>query len=346
MVMPVVKSNAYGHGMVEVAKTISREHVWGFGVASLHEAFALRTAGIKNRVLVLSYFSVHALPRECSLHNIALVVHDIEHARNLQQKARARKLVVSVHLKVDSGTSRIGVLPKDTRAAVQVIRSLSNLRLDGFFSHFSDAESLRHHRTSEQLQIFLHATEPLMERGMVRHIACTAALVRYPAARLDVTRLGIGLYGIWPSHATRQTVVRLAHQDQLQPVLAWKTRIEQVKTVPAGTRVGYGGTYTPRRTIRLATVPVGYADGYDRRFSNRGMMLVGGRRCNVLGRVCMNMTMLDCTSVPNAQSGDPVVVIGRQGNEVISAWQLATTVGTIPYEILSRISMTIPRIIV
>ncbi len=346
MVMPVIKSSAYGHGMQEVAKMLAGEEMWGFGVANLDEALALRVAGIKNRILVLSYYSLNALPNSRSMRDTALVVHDAEHARNLQKKARALQTVVSVHLKVDTGTSRIGILPKNTHTVVRLIRSLPNLRLDGFFSHFSDAESFESKRTHEQLKLFLQTTDPLMEQGMIRHIACTAALVRYPDARLDVSRLGIGLYGIWPSIPARRSVVHVEHHDPLRPVLAWKTRIEQVKTIPAGTRIGYGGTHAIRRTTKLAIVPVGYADGYDRRFSNRGMMLVGGRRCRVLGSVCMNMTMLDCTDVPKVQTGDTVVLIGGQGKEKISAWEFATAIGTLPYETLSRISMAIPRIIV
>lgn len=344
LVMPVIKSNAYGHGAIETATILAHESMWGYGVANDEEARSLRAAGIAQRILVLSYSSVPALQRR-SMRGVVLVVHDALHAKQLQRKAASLGMTLPVHVKIDTGTSRIGVLPKDLPAAIRTIRSLPNLRLEGVFSHFSDAESAGRARTEQQLELFLRVTKRLAEQGVLQHIACTAAIVRYPESRLDVSRLGIGLYGIWPSGEARQHVSRGGLSDPLQPVLTWKARIEQVKTIPQGTRVGYGGTYRTRRTTAVAIVPVGYADGYDRRFSNRGVMLAGGRRCRVIGMVSMNMTMIDCTKVRSVRAGDTAIIIGRQGSQILSVWEVSKMINAIPYELLARISPAIPRIV-
>lgn len=343
-VMPIIKGNAYGHGMPEVAEILAKEMMWGFGVANLEEAISLRATGISQRILVLSYYEVSALQQRI-MRGIALVVHDAQNARALQQKVKSLGVAVPIHLKLDSGATRIGVLPKNIPSLMRLIRSLPNLRLEGVFSHFSDAESASATRTKEQLELFLNTTKPLAERGILRHIACTAAILRYPESRLDVGRLGIGLYGIWPSRATRLHALGKRRQDFLRPALMWKTRIEQVKTVPKGTRIGYSGTFRTRQTTKVAVVPVGYADGYDRRFSNCGMMLAGGRRCRVIGRVSMNMTMIDCTGVRTVRAGDTAVIIGRQGRDELSAWEVSKSISAIPYELLARISPTIPRVV-
>ncbi len=344
-ILPVIKGNAYGHGMVETAHALAREPVWGFGVANFDDVTTLRRAGIRTRLLVLSYYSPAALTRPLST-NVSLVVFDLPSAQKLNRRAAVLGRVIPVHLKIDTGTNRIGIAPDMAGETVAAIRRMKNLKLEGVFSHLADAENGNQVFTSVQQTLFNQALSAFPAKGkgsILRHLACTAAGVAYPATRYDLLRLGLGLYGLWPAPSLQRFAQQRPPTLQLQPALQWKARLIQVKYASAGATIGYGRTYTVRRRLRYGIVPVGYWDGYDRWLSNRGTMLVRGKRCPVLGRVCMNMTMIGLQAVPHAKAGDEVVLLGKQGHTTISAEELAEQCGTINYEITTRINPLTPR---
>ncbi len=347
--MPILKSNAYGHGMTHVARALSRERgLWGFGVASLNEAIALRNAGVRKRLLVLSYWPQdQAVIAQAIRARIRLCVCTQAQLLFLHRAAARIGLRALVHVKLDTGTSRIGVLAHETSDFFLRVRRCRNIEVEGIFSHLAEAESADQRRTRHQCSMLtagLGVAEKVLGTSLAVHMACTAALLLHPASRLSLGRLGIGLYGLWPSTAAEKRGRRLRPPMRLLPVLSWHARLLQVKRVPTGTWVGYARTYRTRRPTTLGTIPVGYWDGLDRRFSNNGSVLVRGRRCRIVGRVSMNLTMIDMTGIPSVGVGDEVVLLGRQGQSVISAESLAHALGTITYEVVTRINPLIPRI--
>ncbi len=338
-VMSVIKSNAYGHGIIETAQIVERETDW-FGVASGNEALALRSAGIKKPILVLSFYDETQIP-ELVKHNISLAVYDLKQAVRISQVAKKLKRTANIHLKVDTGTSRLGIFPNEVTSFVEKLLHLSNLKIEGVFSHFAASEENLEF-TKKQSHIFNTVIEELEWRGIdpIQHIACTAAGLTTPNSRHCMVRLGIGLYGLWPSSQARKNA-----KFELKAALSWQCRIIQVKVLPKGAYVGYGISYQTKRSTKLAILPIGYYDGYDRKLSNSGQVLIGGFRCQILGRICMNLMMVDVTEVKKVQVGDTAVLIGRQGKEEITADELALKIGTISYEVVTRINSEIPRII-
>lgn len=339
--MPIIKSNAYGHGLTIVARALRGERLWGFGVASLEEAAALRQAGLQRRVMVLSNFLPAAIPAAL-VPRTSYAVYDAQQARELARRARELRTRIAVHVKLDTGTSRIGFPPSAVQA-VRSVRALRELRVIGIFSHFADAEASARTFTDWQMRRFTASVNKLFgpKNAMLRHIACSAALLRFPATHGNLGRLGVSLYGLSPSLATTRACDR--GRIVLRPALSWKARVLQVKSVPAGTTIGYGRTLTAMRSLRYAVLPVGYADGYDRRLSNRGQVLIRGQRCAVIGRVCMNLCMVDVTAVRGVRRHDKAVLLGRQGREEITADELAASVGTLHYEVLSRLGTHLER---
>ncbi|HKY07469.1 MAG TPA: alanine racemase, partial [Candidatus Binatia bacterium] len=253
---------------------------------------------------------------------------------------KQRGSTLAVQLKIDTGMGRLGLAAAEWEVWIGEIKKLAALKVDGVFSHFSHAESVEGDYTRQQLQLFHSVIERLRSeniRPAVVHLANSAATITLPAAYFDMVRPGIMLYGVYPSPA-------MANQISLKPVLSWKTRILQLKKVPAGASISYGQTFITQRESVIATLPIGYADGYPRLLSNRGEALVGGARAKVAGRVCMDLTMIDVTDIRNVQQGDEVVLLGCQGNAEISADQIAAWANTISYEILTSISARVPRI--
>ncbi len=342
-VMAVVKASAYGHDSGLVARALHTERLWGFGVATTQEARTLRTV-TKAPIMILSAVAEQEVAT-LGFRHLIYPGYSADLLLALNAIARRRGAVARVHCKIDAGTTRIGLLPGDVPRIAALLRRLHHVRVEGVYTHFAEAENSRQH-TETQLAAFLRAADVLERalrppRRFLRHAACTAAALTVPRSRLDIVRIGIGVYGLWPSPA----VARWSGiaQGALQPALAWTTRVLQVKWVPAGTRIGYGGTFRARRRMCIGILPVGYADGYDRTLSNRGAVLLRGRRCRVLGRVCMNLTMIDCTRVPAARAGDTVTLLGRQGKAQITAEELACQAGTLHYELVSRIHPSIER---
>jgi alanine racemase len=264
------------------------------------------------------------------------VIYRISLARVLSEHAQNRGISWPVHIKVDTGMGRLGLRPEEVEGFFMGLRLLKGLEIEGILTHFADADISDKRFAQEQMAIFLRICDALDKNGghvPIRHVANSAAVVDLPETHLDMVRSGLMLYGYHPSRTDLP----------LQKILSWKTRVVHLKKVPTGTTISYGRTFVTRRESLIATLPVGYADGFDRTLTNRGVVLIRGMRAPVVGRVCMDMTMLDVTEVPGVAVGDTVTLLGRDGSEEITAHDLANQAGTICYEILSRIGPRVQR---
>src|ERR671923_39287 len=338
-ILSMVKANGYGHGAVAISQTLASVGGDAFGVATLEEGIELRQAGIRTPILVVAGAYGEQLEQFLS-YDLTPTIYEIEGVRILEAAAKCRGKNLNVHLKIDSGMGRLGLLADETNSWIPELKKCSALKLEGVFSHFSHAESVEGDYTREQLDIFKRVIQLLRKEGLAPrlvHFANSAATITLPAAYFDMVRPGIMLYGVYPSPA-------MANQILLKPVLSWKTKILQLKKVPPGTSISYGQTLVTNRESMIATLPVGYADGYQRLLSNRGQVLVDGQRAPVVGRVCMDLTMIDVTDIRKVQQGDEVVLLGRQGDAEISADEMAAWANTISYEILTSIGVRVPRI--
>jgi alanine racemase len=339
-VMAVLKADAYGHGAVPVAGTALEAGATWLGVAIPEEAIPLRMAGMTCRILVLGPVS----PSQADLvaaYSLDQCVCDLAQAEALDRAARAHGRKLSLHLKVDTGMGRVGLRPREVRGVAEKIAGLPSVPLAGLMTHFAESEAEDPAFAREQLARFAEVTRELRGAGIavpLRHAANSGALLHLPEARLDLVRPGIMLYGYHPRG--RQPAV----DPGLRPALRLRTAISQIQTVTRGESVSYGRTFVAPRDLRVATLPVGYADGVGRLLSNRGQVLIRGRRVALIGRVCMDMIMVDVTDLPEVRLGDEAVLIGRQGAEEISADEVAEAQGTISYEVLSRISPRVPRV--
>jgi alanine racemase len=339
-VMAVVKADAYGHGAVPVARAALDAGAAWLGVAIPEEAVPLRAAGITSPILVLGPIA----PEQADLvaaHDLDQCVSDPAQAETLDRAARAQGRVLALHLKVDTGMGRVGLHPRDVRAAGEKIRTLSSVRLVGLMTHFAESEAEDPTFAREQLDRFGAAARDLAAAGIaapIRHAANSAGLLFLPEARLDLVRPGIMLYGCHPRGRKRPA------GPSLRPALRLRTAISQLHGVARGESVGYGRTFVAPRDLRVATLPAGYADGVGRLLSNRGHVLIRGRRAPIVGRVCMDMTMVDVTDLPEVSVGDEAVLIGRQGAEEITADEVADLQGTISHEVLCGIGPRVPRV--
>lgn len=347
--MAVIKANAYGHGLIEVAQTIEDE-VDYFAVANTDEAYALRKAGLTRPILVLAYFPKDREVVEWAIkERVELPITNFEQAKQVSRLVRDGEL--RIHVKVDTGMGRLGILAReiDTAAAeIKQINELPNLHIKGIFSHLADPFGNISY-TKEQLSSFAELHRALTKQGFdsqLYHLAKTTAILTLPDSYYDAVRLGIGLYGIWPALELKQWL-RKEHPDfTLKPVLTWKAKITQIKDYPAESYIGYGCTFKTHRKTRIAIIPVGYYEGFDRGLSNKGEVLIRGQRCPVLGLVCMNMTIVDVTDAGRVSEEDEVVLMGQQGDEEITARDVAELAKTINYEVVTRINPLIPRVII
>ncbi len=348
----VVKANAYGHGWEPIARLATAHGADSFCVHSLEEALNLRRAGFQQNVLVMSHVPLVRM-EEAVQGGFRLVVFNREDLAELDAVSRRLQQTVSVHLKLETGTYRQGIDSESLPGFLEAIRRMPLVRLEGVYTHFANIEDTTSHEYAQyQLQRFRELAAFIRRHGFPRfkmHTACSAAVLLFPETHFDMVRLGISQYGLWPSRETFLSYkIRFTEngEDVLRPVLSWKTRVVQIKDVPARSYIGYGCTYQTTRPSRIAILPVGYADGYDRRLSNQSYVLIRGKRAPVRGRICMNLTMVDVTDIPEVQLEDEVVLIGRQGAEQIRAEHLAALIGTINYEVVTRINWNIPRIVV
>ena len=331
--LAVVKANAYGHGLAPVAKAALANGADFLGVAIPEEGEALRQAGIEAPILVLG--AVNEKGARASVRfSLTQAVFDRERVRYLEKAAEDMDTVARVHLKCDTGMGRIGVrTEEELREVLSEIEASPRVRLTGAFTHLADADGEDDGYSLEQIRRF-DRMRALMPEGIICHAAASAAAVRYPQARYQMVRQGISLYGCPP----------VPESPALKPALSWHTEIAYVKTVPAGTCVSYGCTFRAERETRVATLPVGYGDGYHRALSGKAQVLIGGKRCPVIGRVCMDQLMADVTDLPEEECriGAPAVLLGRQGNEEIPAEELAAWAGTISYEMLLAATARVP----
>jgi len=338
-VMAVLKADGYGHGAARVARTVLNNGVTWLGVACLGEALALRNAGISSPILVLGYTPVWQA-RDALLNDIAITVFSPEAAEGLSRAAVSLGRTAVCHIKVDTGMGRLGLLPEQVLAFVQMLHTLPGLTVDGIFTHFSSADEADPAYTLGQIARFDQVLAELRSNGLVPphvHADNSAALLRYPASHYNLVRPGIALYGLNPSAETPLP-------PEFQTALSFKSQIAQVKTLPPGSAVSYGRRFITQRPSRIAVIPVGYADGFRRAPRNWGYVLVHGHRAPIVGSVCMDQTMVDVTDIDGVTQGDEVVLIGTQGDETLSVDQVAEQLGTINYEVVSEILARVPRL--
>jgi len=339
-VMAVVKADAYGHGAVPVAMVALEAGATWLGVACPEEAAPLRDVGIRAPILVLG--PVRPEQAEVAVRlDLDQCVSDPAQAESLAKEAAKVQRQARIHLKVDTGMGRVGVSPREARRAAEHLARFAALKLVGLMTHFADAEAEDLSFAQEQLRQFTQAAETLEAAGMsplILHAANSAALLRLPESRFDLVRPGIMLYGCHPRGR------EAAGDPPLAPAMRLCTEVSQLKDVARGATVSYGRTFVAPADIRVATLPVGYADGVGRLLSSRGEVLLRGKRVPIIGRVCMDMLMLDVTAVPEARVGDEAVLMGRQGAAEITADEFAAWQGTISYEVLCRIGPRVPRV--
>ena len=341
----VVKANAYGHGLELVAREDEASGlVHSLSVISVEELTRLREAGVKLPVMILGYVPLGGWEAVVDGEGSPVIMNR-ESLSALSKEASRRGREIKVHLKVETGTHRYGIEEDEVPDYVALIEKLPGIRLEGLTTHFANIEDTTDHTFArEQLSRFQRVLARVREMGQpvpMPHAACSAAAILLPEAYFGAARVGISSYGLWPS---KETQVSSGAQLELKPVLSWKTRIAQVKTVKRGDFVGYGCTWRAPVDTRIAVLPVGYADGYDRGCSNVAHVLVRGQRAPIRGRVCMNVAMADVGHIPDAALEDEVVLLGRQGEERVTAEDMAGWCGTISYEIVSRIAEHLPRI--
>lgn len=342
----VVKSNAYGHGLVEVAMAIE-PFAAQFCVYSIEEALALRRGGVTAPVLVMGPVPANALDAAYAAKTSIALWDTHGYLYDVARVAERRHGAFSVHVKIDTGTARFGIAAREATDAIEEYLRRPELQVAGIFSHLAAAEELDSLYTLAQLARLEGVNarvEPLLrERGArpTRHIAASAAAMLWPQTRLDMVRVGIALYGLWPSLQTRDAM--RAQTLELQPALTYTSSLAVVREIPAGTAVGYGLSHIAHARTRIGVVPLGYADGIPRALSNRGAFVVEGARCPIVGRVCMNVTLIDLAGAPAARSGSAVTLIGTQGDATVSADDWASWADTINYEIVARLPAEIPR---
>lgn len=338
----VIKSDGYGHGALPIARLIeSYPYIWGYAVACPEEAIELIDAGIKKPVLILGlvfpeYFD------DLASRNVRIPVMDAETARLYAQAGQRCGHEVRVHIPVDTGMSRIGLRPDS--GSIETVRQIAEtpgLVCEGMFTHFARADEEDKSPAYDQLERFESFASLLSENGIsipLLHASNSAGIMRVPESHHALVRAGISIYGIYPSDKVERETMPLV------PAMAVESHITLVKEVQPGTPVSYGGTFVAERPTRLATVPVGYADGYPRMLSGKGHVLINGRRADICGRVCMDQFMVDVTDIPDVKAGDKVTLLGRDGNEEITADMLGELSGRFPYELVCCISKRVPRI--
>ena len=351
--MAVVKADAYGHGAVQVAKTAVEAGADWLGLARLNKVAEIRQAGIKVPILVFGY--IH--PSQAAMINdldLVATVYDFEMAKALSSKAILLNRPVKVHLKVDTGMGRVGIVIgrnnkslADKTARKQVLKEiekiikLPGIDFNGIYTHFAAADHKDRTYTDLQIELFASLLDDLKKKKIefeICHAANSAGIIEFPESHFDMVRAGISIYGLYPSSEVDKSKVKLA------PAMTLTSIVTSVRKVAKGFYVSYGMTHETQKATRLASVPVGYADGFSRRFSSNGIMLVKGHRAPVVGRVCMDQTMIDVGNIPNVKTGDEVVLIGSQGNKTIGADELAARINTINYEIVSALTFRVKRI--
>lgn len=339
--MGVIKANGYGHGAVEIATVLREEGVERFAVAIIQEGMKLRDSGFTESILVLGY-----TPEEdyatLIKYRLTPTIYSLAHAIDLDKAAGEANVKVPVHIKIETGMGRLGFLPKaSSLEEIIVISKLSNITIEGAFTHMSSADREDDEKSNQQFNLFMNFIKTLESQGIditIRHIGNSAVTLRYPNMHLDMVRVGICIYGIYPS-----PMMSVEPKIRLFQVMEIKARLSHVKKVQCSTGIGYAAEFVTDRESVIGTVPLGYADGISVTMSNRANVLVGGIRCPVVGRICMDQFMVDLSEVPQVETGDEVVIMGRQGENEITADEVAGYAGIISYEVVTRIGERLPR---
>ncbi len=340
-VLAVVKANAYGLGLIDVVRALIGVGCQRLAVATADEAASLRDAGINEAVLVLGPSPLEAAPLFVA-EEISSTVTDLAFARALSEEAQRQGKPARIHLKVDTGMGRLGFLPKELPSAVESLLALPGLDMEGLFTHFAVADEADGAYTRLQFLRFGDILDGLRNAGIgfrLRHCCNSAALMAYREMHLDAVRPGLALYGMWPSADGPRPIT-------LRPAFQVKSRIALIRHLSPSSGVSYGLTYMTRGEERIAVIPIGYHDGYRRGLSRRGEVLIRGKRAPVVGTICMDQTLVNVTSIPEAQIGDEVVLIGEQGGEIVSPEEIASLLGTINYEVPGFFTPRVPRVIV
>lgn len=339
----VIKTDGYGHGALEIAHCLEPlDFMYGFAVATAEEAFALRNSGVKKPIIILGYtfpYSFKGFVQE----EIRPTVFREDMLSELSEAAAQAGKKIKIHIKVDTGMNRIGIRPDETGIAfVKKALAYKNLEIEGIFTHFSRADEADKELTKKQFRMFSDFVNRVeKELGItipVKHCANSAGIIDHPMTNMDVVRAGIALYGLYPSEeVSRETV-------KLKPALSLYSTIVYIKEIGSGESVSYGGTFKANRSMRIATIPIGYGDGYPRNLSGKGHVLICGKKAPILGRVCMDQFMVDVTDIPEAKEGDRVTLIGKEGKEQISVEMLSAISGRFPYELVCDLGKRIPRV--
>jgi alanine racemase len=347
--LAMVKANAYGHGMDLIAPLVVEKGADWLGVHTLQEAVALQELDLQVPILIFGYVPMDEL-EEAVERGLRLTVYNPETVERLGAICRRLQRSAHIHLKMETGTHRQGVAPDRLESLSERLKDFPEIDVEGVSSHFADIEDTTDHSFArQQLDTFREMAARLEAGGIAvpyRHMSCTAAGILFPETHFELLRVGIGLYGLWPSKETYVSCLQQKRDPvRLVPVLSWKTRIVQIKDVPKGAYIGYGRTYRATRDTRLAVLPVGYSDGYPRQLSNVAHVLIGGQRAPLRGRVAMNFITADVTDIPEVRLEEEAVLLGSSGGDAVTADMLAAWSGTINYEIVARLNPTIPRLV-
>ncbi len=343
-IMPVIKADGYGHGAVQVAEMIEHyDYIWGFAVATLDEAIVLRSEGIKKPILVLGCVFPDQY-MEMLRNDIRMNIYTEEMARSIAQMAGSIGKKAYMHIKLDTGMGRLGFeINEESVDIIERISQMEHTVMEGIFTHFAKADETDKTFTKQQLEKFMWMSSALKDRNVVftyEHSANSAAIVDVPEANMGLVRAGISTYGLYPSEEVNKENL------PLKPALSLKSHIAFVKEVEAGTPISYGGTFVADKKMKIATIPVGYADGYPRNLSNNGYVLIRGKKAPIIGRICMDQFMVDVTDIEGANFGDKVTLIGTDGNETITVEQLGDLSGRFNYEFICDLGKRIPRVYV
>jgi alanine racemase len=355
--MAIIKADAYGHGAVQCARTAIKEQVDYIGVGIIQEGIQLRENGITSPILILGGIYPNEI-EDLIKYNLSTSLSSSVIASAISKKAEQVNKSVGVHIKIDTGMGRLGVQPEAFLSLLNSVISYKNLKIEGVFTHLSSADEEDPETTHHQISIFSNMLKKLYTTNFYKmiskndrilfHSANTAGLLRFSEGRFDLVRPGISLFGSFPSATTASAFDVLAKENkitQLRPVMNWKTKIIQIQTLRKGVPLSYGGRYATKNDgVRIATIPVGYADGLSRCLSNNMELLVKETRVKQVGTICMDMCLIDITNLPDVTMGEEVVIFGSQGKSHIKVEELATRAGTIPYEILCGIGKRVPRI--
>ena len=337
----VIKTDGYGHGAIQIARLLENtDYIWGYATATLEEAVILRKHGIQKPILVLGCIFPDQW-EEMIQNEVRMTTYTTDMAKGVSDLAVRLGKDAYIHIKLDTGMSRLGFqINENSVDAIEEISKMPGLKLEGLFTHFSKADETDKEYTDKQIEKYCYMQEELKKRGVTfefYHCSNSAGIIDVPKANMDLVRAGISIYGLYPSEEVRKSNV------PLKPAMELISHVTYVKTVPAGTPVSYGATYVTDRETRLATIPVGYGDGYPRSLSNKGYVLIHGKKAPICGRICMDQFMVDITDIPDVKFGDKVTLIGKDGEEILPVETLSDLSGRFNYEFVCDLGKRIPR---